>query len=154
VTKPQTARAITIAVLAGAAALAWIARSRSSNIAATPEDTIYAMYDAARAGDVKLYAGFFTGTMAAALDRAQRDSNPAAFAQYLRGLNDGLKGMAISPPETLGDTEVKVKVEYVFADRNEVQWMHLEKAGGSWRIARVDGTERIKTLVPYGTPVR
>ena len=152
-TKPQTARAITIAVLAGAAALAWFARQRSQNAPATPEDTIYAMYDAARAGDVKLYVGFFTGAMAAALDRAQRDSNPA-FAQYLRGLNDGLKGMAIAPPESLNDTEVKAKVEYVFADRNEVQWMYLEKAGGSWKIARVDGAERIKTLVPYGTPVR
>ncbi len=50
--------------------------------------------------------------------------------------------------------EVKVKVEYVFQDRNEVQWMYLEKSGNSWRIARVDTAERIQTLVPYGTPVR
>ena len=30
----------------------------------------------------------------------------------------------------------------------------LEKAPGGWKIARVDSTERVKTLVPYGTPVQ
>jgi hypothetical protein len=49
---------------------------------------------------------------------------------------------------------VKLRVEYVFADRNEVQWMYLENANGSWKIARVDATERVKTLIPYGTPVQ
>jgi len=65
-----------------------------------------------------------------------------------------LKGIAIPQPEPLSETEVKARVEYVFADRNEIQWMYLQKAGGAWKIARVDGAERVKTLVPYGTPVR
>jgi hypothetical protein len=154
VTRQQTARAVTVVVLAGAAALAWMNRSRSAGTVATPEETIYAMYDAARSGDARQYTAFFTGSMATALERAQRDSTPAAFAQYLRGLNDGLKGMAITQPESLSDAEVKVRVEYVFADRNEVQWMYLRKAGGAWKIARVDGAERVKTLVPYGSPVQ
>ena len=47
-----------------------------------------------------------------------------------------------------------MRVEYVYQDRNEAQMMFLEKAQGGWRIARVDGTERVKTLVPYGTPVQ
>jgi hypothetical protein len=45
-------------------------------------------------------------------------------------------------------------VEYVYQDRNEAQIMHLEKAGNDWKIARVDGAERVKTPVPYGTPVQ
>jgi hypothetical protein len=30
----------------------------------------------------------------------------------------------------------------------------LEKAGADWKITRVDGSERLKTLIPYGTPVK
>jgi hypothetical protein len=31
--------------------------------------------------------------------------------------------------------------------------MSLEKYGDEWKITRVDGAERVKTLVPYGSPV-
>jgi hypothetical protein len=47
-----------------------------------------------------------------------------------------------------------VRVEYVYQDRNEAQTMYLEKASSGWKITRVDGAERVKTLVPYGTPVQ
>ena len=62
--------------------------------------------------------------------------------------------MALQEPQALTDREVKVRVEYVYQDRNEVQQMYLEKSGNNWKITRVDSAERIKTLVPYGTPVR
>ena len=58
-----------------------------------------------------------------------------------------------SEPERLSEGEVKARVEYVFAGRNEVQIVYLEKAGERWKIARVDDAQRIETLVPYGTPV-
>jgi hypothetical protein len=32
--------------------------------------------------------------------------------------------------------------------------MYLEKNGDSWKITTVEGSERLKTLIPYGTPVR
>jgi len=32
--------------------------------------------------------------------------------------------------------------------------MYLEKQSGIWKIVQVDSTERVKTLVPYGTPVQ
>ncbi len=32
--------------------------------------------------------------------------------------------------------------------------LYLEKSGLVWKIARVDAAQRIKTLVPYGTPVQ
>jgi hypothetical protein len=32
--------------------------------------------------------------------------------------------------------------------------MYLERTPAGWKIARVDSAERIKTLVPYGTPVQ
>jgi hypothetical protein len=32
--------------------------------------------------------------------------------------------------------------------------MRLEHEGGVWRITGVDATDRVKTLIPYGTPVQ
>jgi hypothetical protein len=57
-------------------------------------------------------------------------------------------------PQPLTEREVKLKVEYVYQDRNETQQLYVEKTPGGWRIARVDSAERVKTLVPYGTPVQ
>jgi len=69
-------------------------------------------------------------------------------------LNSAIKGVAISDPQQTGDNAASVRVEYVYEERNEAQTVHLEKVNGIWKIARVDGAERIKTLVPYGTPVQ
>jgi hypothetical protein len=118
----------------------------------TPQDAIYAMLDAARAGDVKKYLASYTGQMEQALQRAKSDS--ADFAKYLRDSNAAIKGIAVMEPQAVSDHEVKARVEYVFQDRNEVQYFYLDKIRGSWKIARVDSSERVKTLMPYGTPVQ
>ena len=110
--------------------------------------------DAAREGKVNEYLNAHTGQMEQSLRKAVAESTEAGFSQYLKESNAPIKGIALQEPLALTDREVKVKVEYVFQDRNEVQWMYLEKSGNSWRIARVDTAERIQTLVPYGTPVR
>ena len=68
--------------------------------------------------------------------------------------NAPIKGVAIKEPQKLTDREVKARVEYIYADRNEVQSMFLVKVGDVWKIERLDETERIKTLIPYGTPVQ
>ena len=90
----------------------------------------------------------------ASLRQAIAESTEEGFAKYLRDGNSPIKGIAITEPEKLTDREVKVRVEYVFQDRNEVQHMYLERTGGDWLITRVDSARRIKTLVPYGTPVQ
>jgi hypothetical protein len=120
----------------------------------TPQDVIYGMLDAARDGKVTEYLSFYTGQMEELLRKSIAEQGEAAFAKYLRDTNAPIKGVALQEPQTLTGGEVKVKVEYVFADRNEVQWMYVEKEAGKWKIARVDSSERIKTLVPYGTPVQ
>jgi hypothetical protein len=120
----------------------------------TPQDAIYGMLDAARAGDVKSYLTNYSGQMSSALQQSIAESTESKFAQYLKDSNAAIKGVAISEPQQLTDTQVKVRVEYVYQDRNEAQIMYLEKQSGVWRITRVDSTERVKTLVPYGTPVQ
>lgn len=132
----------------------WRLGRSGSNQPSSPQDAIYGMLDAARSGNVAAYLARYTGPMLASLQQSVRETTEAAFSGYLRDSNSAIKGVAVSEPQVTGDREASVRVEYVYQDRNEVQIVHLEKAGGEWRIARVDGAERVKTLVPYGTPVR
>lgn len=121
---------------------------------ATPQDVIYRMFDAAREGKVAQYLALHTGQLETSLQNAVREQTEAGFAKYLRDTHSPVKGLALQEPELLTDREVKIRVEYVYQDRNEVQQMYLEKSGGEWKISRVDAAQRIETVVPYGTPVQ
>ena len=120
----------------------------------TPEDSVYSMLDAARSGDVKKYLAAYSGSMATALKQTIADSSEAGFRQYLEDTNAALKGVAVMAPEKISDREVKVHVEYVYQDRNETQIMDLEKTPSGWKITKVEAAQRVKTLIPYGTPVK
>ncbi|MEO7142037.1 MAG: hypothetical protein ABI165_00880 [Bryobacteraceae bacterium] len=161
--RQRTAQIVTIALLVAALGVVlgrkngWkmpIALPMRAAAAVTPQDTIYAMLDAAREGNVRKYVANYTGQMEAALNQSIAEQGDARFAQYLKDSNASIKGIAITEPQTLTDVEVKVRVEFVYQERNEVQFMYLDKTAGNWKIARVDSEERVKTLVPYGTPVQ
>jgi hypothetical protein len=92
--------------------------------------------------------------MEAPLRQTLAEPAKAGFAKYLRDSNAGLKGVAVSDPQEITDSEVKVRVEYVYQDRNEAQTMYLERTPKGWKISRMDADERIQTLVPYGMPVK
>jgi len=160
--RQRIAQGLTILTLAAALGGAVVGRnawrmpswSRPPQTEATPQDAINAMLDAARNGDVKKYLAAYTGSMEAALRQTVAESSDAAFQKYLQDTSAALKGVAVMAPDAAaGDTEAKVRVEYVYQDRNEVQTLNLEKTANGWKIARVDSAERIKTLVPYGSPV-
>ncbi|MBL8177451.1 MAG: hypothetical protein JNK48_22430 [Bryobacterales bacterium] len=164
-TKERKAQLITVLILGAAIGfIAWKQGALSSlNLPSmtaspksdpTPQDVIYTALDAARDGNVSAYISAHTGQMEQALRKAAAESTESGFAKYLKETNAPIKGIALQEPQSLTDREVKVRVEYVFQDRNEIQWMYLEKSGNTWKIARVDSAERIQTLVPYGTPVR
>ena len=101
---------------------------------AMPQDTIYSMLDAARAGDTMAYLAQYTGRMEADLRQAIVEKTQAGFSDYLRSSNAEIKGVAVSEPKPLSDTEVEVRVEYIYQERNEVQRAVLEKRGTSWSI--------------------
>jgi hypothetical protein len=119
-----------------------------------PQDAVYAMLDAARAGDVKTYLASYTGAMQAALRQTVLETNEPSFARYLKDSNAAIKGVAISDPEKVGDGEVRLRVEYIYQDRNEAQVLFLAPEKNGWKISRIDSGERIRTLIPYGMPVR
>jgi hypothetical protein len=148
---------VAVLVLALAAALGqktgWRCGRSGANAPSSPQDAIYGMLDASRSGNVSAYLASYTGPMLASLRESVRETTEAAFSGYLRNSNSAIKGVAVSDPQ-INDREATAQVEYVYQDRNEVQIVHLDKVGGEWKIARVDGAERVKTLIPYGTPVR
>ena len=163
-TKQRKAQILTLVLMAGALAFVLL---RTSNTPVTdlipstqpkpdptPQDAIYAMLDAARDGNITAYLAAYTGQMETSLKQSIAEQGESAFARYLKESNAPIKGIAITEPQVLTDREVKIRVEYVFQDRNEIQYYYLEKQGKDWKIARLDAAERIKTLVPYGTPVQ
>ena len=51
------------------------------------------------------------------------------------------------------DREVRLRVEFVYQDRNEAQFYYLERAGSDWKISRLENSQGVQAPVPYGTPV-
>jgi hypothetical protein len=146
--------AVVLALLAALAARKMGWRLPEAKASQDPQDTIYAMIDAGRTGNVKAYLAEFTGQMEASLRQSLADTTESGFAKYLRDSNAAIKGVAVSDPQKVSDLEAKVRVEYVYQDRNEAQTMYLEKGPKGWKIARADSDERVKTLIPYGTPIK
>ncbi|HJZ94865.1 MAG TPA: hypothetical protein VKE70_00025 [Candidatus Solibacter sp.] len=157
-TQPRKAQLLTIGLLAVALGIAvgrrQVFRSSGDSPPAAAQDAIYAMLDASRAGDIQAYLASYSDKMRSALEQSVRETGPERFSRYLKDSNSAIKGIAVSDPEQLSVREMKVRVEYVYQDRNEAQIFYLEKSGEAWKIVRVDGSERVKTLIPYGTPVQ
>lgn len=148
-TRNWTVRIATAGLLAAALAIGFTRTRREED----PPAAIYAMLDAARAGDVKAYMARFGGPMETSLRQMLSESSPAAFAAYLRDTNAAIKGVVVSDPQLSGSSAT-VQIQYVYADRTESQTMYLEKSGPVWKIVQTGAGERIKTPIPYGTPVR
>ena len=119
---------------------------------AEPRDVIYEMLDAARDGVVDDYLACYSGQMERTLRQSLEEMGAERFSDFLRERNEDIKGIAMNAPKESGD-DAEVRVEYVYADRNEVQEIYLERTDGDWKIARVSDIRRIETPVPYGTPV-
>lgn len=155
-TKDRLAQVITVLLLGGVVSIVLLRQrgvTPATAQAPKPEDAVYAMLDAAQAGDVPRYQLQHTGSAAEAIRRAVAEIGPDRFAQSLRELHRPLKGVAVMEPEAVSESEVRVKVEFVFQDRNETQMLRLRKNGSRWLIADAQAAERTKTVVPFGTPV-
>ncbi len=131
----------------------WLFDRFSSKPAASPEDSIYAMLDAARAGDTKAYLESFAGPMRDQLLQVVKENSEPRFADYLKSQNTAFQSVAVSIADRPSDSEVQARIEYVYTDRNEVQNLYLRKDNSRWRIFKIGGSDQIKTLVPFGSLV-
>ena len=159
-TRERKAQVATLLVMAGALTLVAAKRNgwRPAAILrtaapVTPQDTVYRMMDAARDGDVRAYLACYTGPMESSLRQIVKEKGDASLADYIRRFNASVKGVAIQEPQPIAENEVRLRVEFVYSNRNEAQIYYLHQSGGAWRIARQENTEGVKALVPYGTPV-
>jgi hypothetical protein len=156
-TRDRIARILTAAALGLVLLVVWVRRGSVAPAAAapaqTPQDTIYKMLEAARSGDVRAYMSQYADPMASDLRQTVREKTESGFRDYLISFDSAIKGVAVMDPGPAIGDGIAVRVEYIYPDRNEAQLMHLVKQRGEWKIARVETTERAKTLVPYGTPV-
>jgi hypothetical protein len=121
--------------------------------AQTPEDAVYGMLDAARAGDTNTYINTFAGSLQQQIEQAIKESGKAQFARYLTGQSSSFQSVALSVTDQPSDEDARLRVEYVYVNRNEVQNFQLKKSAGRWRIVSISGTDQIKTLIPFGTAV-
>jgi hypothetical protein len=128
-----------------------ISRSRAGS--AKPEDTVYCMLDAARAGNTAVYVDTFSGPLQQQIRQVVRESGKTQFAAYLTGQSLSFQSVALSVTDQPSDLEARLRVEYVYSNRNEVQTYHVRKVGSRWKIVGISGTDLTKTLIPYGTAV-
>jgi hypothetical protein len=119
----------------------------------TPEDRIYKMLDAARAGDTNAYLDCFSGEMRQQLSQVIKETSAVQFSRYLVAQNLAFTGVAVSVAQKPDPDSARLRVEYVYSGRNEVQEVSLLKDDGKWRISKIASSERIATLIPYGTRV-
>jgi hypothetical protein len=119
----------------------------------TPEDAVYKMLDAARAGDTKTYLDCFSGELRLQLSQVIKETSTIQFAKYLVAQNSAFTGVAVSVTANPSPADARLRVEYVYPERNEIQTVYLRRDEAKWKIFLVTGSEQIKTLIPYGTRV-
>ncbi len=151
--RKRTAGVLAGLALFGAVGLGVARNIKSSSASSDPEATIYAMLDAARAGDVARYLDYFTTPALDGLRQTIRETGAAGFSKYLRETNGSVEGIAIAGAEISAQT-AKFRVEYVFPDRNATQYVYLSAARRRWRIERVDAEESNRMPIPFGTLVK
>ena len=153
-TKRNLAQFLTLALLAAIVGLiVYKKRPAPAPVESGPESAIWRMVDASRAADPEKYLACYSGEMERQLRQNYREMGAERFQEYLAGTHRQIKGIAVSPPQMSSAGEGRIAVEYVYQDRNEVQQVVVRREGGEWKIVQVESAERIKTLVPYGTPV-
>jgi len=163
-TKQAQAKIVTGLVLAGVVAFV-VAQRQGVEVSdapavfgsrekpAEPRETIYRMLDAGAEGDVEAYIDCYAGETARQLTQSVEEMTAEGFANYLVDRNQAVKGIAINEPEETAENAVKVRIEYVYEDRNEAQTLYLDRLDGDWKIVEVDDAQRVPTVVEYGTPV-
>ena len=152
-TRNAGATALTALVLVAGLAIALRDRlpERSAD-AGEPREVFWQMIEASGDGAAEAYLDLFAGEVREQLESVRDEMGDAPFEQYLRQRVAGLKGVAVTGEEELGDI-VRLEVEYVRETSYETQRLDLRSSGGRWRIVALGPTHEREPPVPYGTPV-
>ena len=147
------ATALTVAVLAAGLIVALRDRlPERGTDAGDPSDVFWEMVDTSREGAADAWLDLFAGEVREQLETVRDEMGHAAFEQYLRSRTAGLKGVAVTGREDLGEV-VRLDVEYVREASYETQSLDVRRTRGRWRIVALGPTHEREPPVPYGTPV-
>lgn len=150
-------RQLVIVIAAVAIALALVSvqsrRTAGPQSFEKPEDPVWAMFQAAKDGNVQAYLNCFGHELRNRLDRDVQEMKLAKFAAYLKQGSQDVLGIAVSDVEKLREEEARMRVEMTFRDRNEVQKLAVRKIGSGWKITDMTQAQRVKPVIPYGTKV-
>lgn len=147
------ATALTVVVLAAGLMVALRDRlPESGTDAGDPSDVFWEMVDASRDGAADAWLDLFAGEVREQLETVRDDMGHTAFEQYLRSRTAGLKGVAVTGREDLGEV-VRLEVEYVREASYETQSLDVLRTRRRWRIVALGPTHEREPPVPYGTPV-
>lgn len=132
------------------------ARNRPADFAgaaATPEETIQAMLDASRHGDVRAYLDCFTDAMRPQLDATRQQMGEARFCEYLAESQAPVMGVATTRLPDARPDRTRCEVEFILRDKNQRQTVELKQEGSRWRIEAMSQAVYAKPPIPYGTKV-
>lgn len=128
-------------------------RAQSPTAVTTPSERVQAMSRLAEEGSADEYVDCFTGKLKAKIEQTREDMTDEEFGAVIRKRAGAVKGVAISNREELADGGVRLRVDWVFADRNEIQTFTLRADGDDWKIAEITDSQYEKPEIPYGTEV-
>jgi len=131
---------------------AWSSWRTFESRPSSPEDAVYSMIDAERAGDPKAYLDSFTGSTRDQLLQVIKEKGEPTFASYLTQ-NAAFQGVAVTVTDRPTLEEALVRVEYVYGDRNEVQNLYLKREGERWKVLKVAGAEPTESPFLFGSRV-
>ena len=119
----------------------------------TPIDSVTRMIDAARDGAADAYLDCFTGALRDDLTAMRAAKSPAMFDSAIQSSVEGITGLAVKDEFTLDDGRVRLRIERVFAEHNELGEIVLHNTDTGWKIEQVTGAQRFIPEIRYGTPV-
>jgi hypothetical protein len=123
---------------------------------ASPALPVEEAIEAAQKGDIDGYLARFTDPLSAQLTRLRAEKGDAYLRDYLTRLTAPVRGITadLNRRESVGPDTIRLPIEFVYADHNEMQRFLLRQERGQWRISGVDLVRSSPTLIPYGTPIQ
>ena len=149
----STARVLAAIALFGAIGVGILRNRKAPSETVGPEATVFAMIQAARTGNVSRYLASYGAPALENLRQTIREQGETAFADEIRRSNATIQGIAAADPEITGDS-AKIRVEYIYTDRTQVQRLSLIRYPKGWLIVGTEEEELARMPVPFGATVR
>jgi hypothetical protein len=112
-------------------------------------DIIWRMFSFAKYGDVEGFLKCYTGESLAVLQSNRRDWKDQGFREYIKEYAQDVKGVSIINGTEENEGKRVFEVEVVYAERNELHTVFIQKTNKGWKIVKILKPVIIKPAIPY-----